>query len=467
MTGFMASVLESVVLPIGVVDHAGLLTFANPAALAALGYQDASDLVGRSGHETIHHKRPDGTGFPVGECTIARTRTTGQTVHAEDWLVRRDGSLFPVAYWLAPIAMPGGPGAVFAFIDVSQRGPAAEARATELVASEARQRAILEAALDGVISIDGEARITYVNTAIERMFGYQAVDLIGRELADVIIPPSLRDPHRRGFARYLATGEARILDRRIEITAMRGDGSEFPVELAITRTGPPEAPAFTGHLRDITERRRAEQELTASRARLVTAFDAARQQVTRDLHDGAQQRLISTIIRLQLARQKWESEPPRARELLDLALDDAKHAIDELRDLAAGIHPTILSQRGLAAALAALSGRLAVPVELDLPEHRLPGTIEASAYFFCSEALTNVVKHAQASTAWVRIAVSDDRYTIEVRDDGIGGASARSDGSGLTGLRDRIGALNGTMDILSPAEGGTVLRAWIPRITGR
>src|SRR4029077_12103014 len=120
--------------------------------------------------------------------------------------------------------------------------------------------------------------------------------------------------------------------------AMRADGSEFPVELTITSTGPPGAPGFTGYIRDITDRQRAAQELMASRARLVTASDAARQRVTRDLHDGAQQRFVSAIIGLQLAQRKWASEPRRARELLDLALSDTKHGMNELRELAPGIH---------------------------------------------------------------------------------------------------------------------------------
>ena len=136
--------------------------------------------------------------------------------------------------------------------------------------------------------------------------------------------------------------------------------------------------------------------------------------------------------------------------------------MNELRELVAGIHPAILTQRGLAAALAALTGRLPVPVQLDLPSQRLPAPIEASVYFFCAEALTYVVKHARASSAWVKVAADGERCTVEVRDDGIGGAQARSDSSGLTGLRDRIGALNGVMNIIAPAEGGTTLRAIIP-----
>jgi PAS domain S-box-containing protein len=455
-----------------VIDQDGVISYVNPAAVAALGYDTASELIGQDGHWLVHYKHPDGSRFPIEDCPLARVRETGESLHlADDWWVRKDGSMIPVTCTAVPIEAAGGYGIAVAFTDMTARLAAeraarerevTEARAAELAASEARQRAILEAALDGVISIDHQARITYANTAAGQIFGYRPGELIGRPLGEAIVPPSLRQAHWDGFARYLATGEARILDQRIEITAMRADGSEFPAELTITQTGLPEAPAFTGYIRDITERQRARQELLMSRARLVTAFDAARQRVTRDLHDGAQQRFVSTIISLQLAQEKWTSDPRRARELLDLALGDARGGLDDLREIAVGIHPAILTQRGLTAALSALTSRLPVPVQLELPAPRLPGPVEASIYFFCSEALTNVVKHAHASSASVVVAADDGRCTVEVRDDGIGGAQARSGASGLIGLHDRIGALNGAMDIISPAEGGTVLRAWIP-----
>jgi PAS domain S-box-containing protein len=466
------AILSALAQPVWVVTHEGVISYVNPAAVTALGFGNASELLGQNGHWLVHYKRPDGSPFPVEDCPVARIRATGEFLYLpEDWWVRKDGSMIPVTCTAVPIATPEGYGTAVAFTDLTARLAAeqaardrdvARARAAELAASEARQRAILDAALDGVIGIDGQARITYLNTAAERIFGYQADEVTGRDLAEAIVPPSLRDAHRSGFARYLATGEPRILDRRLELTGMRADGSEFPVELTVTRTGPPGAPAFTGYIRDITDRQRAAQELMASRARLVTAFDAARQRVTRDLHDGAQQRFVSTIISLQLAGQKWTSDPTRARELLDLALDDAQHGLGELREIAAGMHPAILTQRGLTAALTALAGRLPIPVQLDLPGRRLPDAVEASVYFFCAEALTNVVKHARASSAWVRVAAADERCTVEVRDDGIGGARAQSESSGLVGLRDRIGALNGSMDIASPAAGGTELRAWIP-----
>jgi PAS domain S-box-containing protein len=338
----------------------------------------------------------------------------------------------------------------------------AEARAAVLAASEARQRTILEMALDAVISVDRDAHVTYVNSAFERAFGYRAEELIGHDLADKIVPPSLREAHRRGLARYLATGQEVILNRRIEMPAMRADGTEFPAEVAVTRTGLPGEPTFTAYVRDITDRQRAEQELIASRARLVAASDAARQRVTRDLHDGAQQRLVATLINLQLAEQRWDAAPARARELVGQAMNDTRRGIDDLRELAAGLHPAILTQHGLPAAFRALADRVPIPVEIDVPGVRLPAPIEASLYFFCAEALTNIAKHAQATSAWVRLEIDGDLCVAEVRDDGIGGASPRSQDSGLTGLSDRIGALGGTLTITSPPAQGTVLRATVP-----
>jgi PAS domain S-box-containing protein len=338
----------------------------------------------------------------------------------------------------------------------------AEARADVLAVSEARQRTILETALDAVISIDRDGHATYVNSAFERTFGYRADEVIGHDFAEMIVPRSLREAHRRGVSRYLKSGQAVILDRRIEMPAMRADGTQFPAEIAVTRTGLPGDPAFTAYVRDITDRQRAEDELIASRARLVTAADAARQRITRDLHDGAQQHLVATLINLQLAEQRWESAPHRARELLHQALADTRRGIADLRELAAGLHPSVLAQHGLADAVRALADRVPVPVEIDVPGIRLPAPIEASLYFFCAEALTNIVKHAQATRAWVRLEAAAGQCAVEVGDDGIGGARPRTQTSGLIGLSDRIGALRGTLDIISPAAGGTVLRATIP-----
>jgi len=330
-------------------------------------------------------------------------------------------------------------------------------------AADARELGVLDAALDCVISIDDRGRVTYFNASAERTFGYGPGEAVGRDLADLILPPSAREPHRRGLARYLATGDARILDRRIELTAMRADGSQFPAELTVTRVDLPGRHGFTGFVRDITDRVRAERELRAAQRRVIEAADAARARVTRDIHDGAQQQFVNALINLQLAQQKWSSDSGRARELLDIAAEEATAGVETLRELAAGIHPTILSDRGLAAALDALVARMPIPVSLDVAGVELLPTLAASVYFFCSEALTNVVKHAAASTAWVTLAANDSQLSVEVRDDGIGGAQPGQGGTGLVGLNDRIAALGGSLELTSPRAGeGTTLTARIP-----
>ena len=164
--------------------------------------------------------------------------------------------------------------------------------------------------------------------------------------------------------------------------------------------------------------------LRASRARLVEAGDAERRRLGRDLHDGAQQRLVALMIELQLARERFESDPAGARELVDSAFANAKEAVGELRDLAAGIHPAVLSQRGLDAALESLASRSTVPVELESAlDERLPSAVETAAYFVVAEALTNVAKYADATYARVEVRRENGAAVIDIRDDGVGGAA--------------------------------------------
>jgi signal transduction histidine kinase len=202
--------------------------------------------------------------------------------------------------------------------------------------------------------------------------------------------------------------------------------------------------------------------LRASRARIVEAADAERRRLGRDLHDGAQQRLVSLMLELQLARERWDDDPDGALELCDRAFANAQAAVDELRDLAAGIHPAVLSQRGLAAGIASVVRRAPLPVDIEVElEQRLPLPVETAAYFVVAEALTNVAKYAGATHAIVRARRDGGEAVVEIRDDGVGGADA-SAGSGLRGLADRVGALDGDLEVESPPGGGTVVRARIP-----
>jgi signal transduction histidine kinase len=201
-------------------------------------------------------------------------------------------------------------------------------------------------------------------------------------------------------------------------------------------------------------------QLVASRARLLTAGDDARRRVVRDLHDGAQQRLVQTIITLKLARRAEQNDGASADALVAEALDQAEQANAELRELAHGILPPVLARGGLQAGVDALVSRMRVPVEVAVAAGRLPAEIEASAYFVVAEALTNVVKHSQARSAEVKAWVHDGVLHLDVRDDGVGGA--RPDGTGLLGLNDRVAALGGRLRVESPPGRGTRLTATLP-----
>jgi signal transduction histidine kinase len=202
------------------------------------------------------------------------------------------------------------------------------------------------------------------------------------------------------------------------------------------------------------------EELRASRARIVEAADAERRRLERDLHDGAQSRLVALSLKLQLARRRVEPGSEVAA-LLQESSAELQSSLEELRELARGIHPAVLTDRGLAAALRALADRAPVPVELEVEDGPLPPAVETAVYFVAAEALTNVAKYAHAASAAVRVRRSAGAVRVEVADDGAGGADLTA-GSGLRGLADRVGALDGRLEVHSPPGGGTRVRAAIP-----
>jgi signal transduction histidine kinase len=192
----------------------------------------------------------------------------------------------------------------------------------------------------------------------------------------------------------------------------------------------------------------------------VAATDEERRRVVRDLHDGAQQRLVQTVLTLKLADGALQNGEQDAPALVSQALENAEQATAELRELAHGILPAVLTRGGLRAGVDALASRMQVPIETDVSVGRLPAAVEATAYFVVAEALTNVAKHSRAGRATVAARVEDGVLRIEVRDDGVGGA--RPDGSGLLGLADRLAVLDGQLRVESPPDGGTLVAADFP-----
>jgi signal transduction histidine kinase len=456
--------------------------------------------------------------------------------------------------------------------------------------------------------------------------------MVGRDLADLIVPEHLREAHRRGVRRYLETGHGRMLDHPLELDGQRADGSLFPVEVAITEPALDGPTLFTGFVRDVTDRRRADEAvralaaeqaalrrvatlvasegdprevfsavteevgrllgaqsanmvryedgdaasvvgawsahgtpavdiggsvaldggdtasvlvrrtgrpvriesydgvpgilaerlralgfrcavaapitlggrlwgavivssvragafgpgdearisdfaelvaqalanaqarelLAASRRRIVQAGDEARRRLERNLHDGAQQRLVALALTVRMAERKLADDQDTAGRLLAQAGTELEQALAELREIARGLHPAVLTERGLGPAVDALATRAPVPVDVGSEiDGRLPGPVEAAAYYVVSEALTNVAKYACASAARVEISRDNGVLVVEVADDGVGGADATR-GSGLRGLSDRVEALGGRLDVSSPEGSGTTLRATLP-----
>jgi signal transduction histidine kinase len=241
---------------------------------------------------------------------------------------------------------------------------------------------------------------------------------------------------------------------------------------AVTAAWPGEGPppigaedrlaAFAVLVAHAVQNAQTRNELAASRARLVEASDEARRRIERDLHDGAQQRLVVTALELSMLERKLDQAPEAARAMLARAREQLACGLSELRDLARGIHPTVLTERGLEAAVTDLAQRAPLPVDLRVAvPDRLDPTIEAAAYFLVSEALTNVAKYAHAERVSVDIAATDGAVEVTIADDGAGGADAAK-GSGLRGLIDRVTALGGRMDVSSPPGRGTRLSARLP-----
>jgi signal transduction histidine kinase len=321
----------------------------------------------------------------------------------------------------------------------------------EVKARAERYRAVLQAMPDLMFRIARDGTYRGYNAPDERDLLSEVV--VGRKVHERL-PQELAD-------RVLAAGQAAVdrgtpqmIEYDLDFT-----GETRNYEARFAASGEDE---FLMIVREITERKRQQEELQASRARIVAAGDDERRKLERNLHDGAQQRLVSLSLSLRLAQNRVHSDPEGAEELLDAAREELAQALEELRELARGIHPAVLTDRGLDAALEALAARSQVPIEISGgPAGELPAQVEAAAYYVVSEALANVTKYAQASVVEVKVARMNGIAVVEVADDGVGGADPLR-GSGLRGLADRVASLSGKLEVESPPGVGTRVRAEIP-----
>jgi PAS domain S-box-containing protein len=321
--------------------------------------------------------------------------------------------------------------------------------------------------------VDDDWTMLGIGDDIERITGYPAEEFIasaGRSFSSIVHPDDLHRVHDE-CRRAVDADRPFALEYRVA----RADGGwRWVLDRGVKTVDRDGHPWLDGVIFDITERRAAEEtlrardaeaariaELQASRVRIIAAADDARRRLARDLHDGAQQRLLSAQLRLTLLERRLRADDA-AMDLLREARAELDGGLADLRELARGIHPSVLTDHGLSAAVRALADRCALPVDLhdDLGQ-RLDPAIEAALYFTIAEALTNVLRYARASSATVSLRCRDGWAVAEIADDGCGGADQRR-GSGLRGLADRLSALRGRLEVESPQGGGTTLRARVP-----
>ena len=315
------------------------------------------------------------------------------------------------------------------------------------------------------------SRVGAVSALFERLGGTSARDALAEALGDDTLALAYWLPDSRRFVD--AGGHTVVLPEPgagRAVTEIERDGAPVAAivhdpalldDRELVRTAGAAAALALENERLSAEVRARYDDLRAASARLVAAGDAARRRIERDLHDGAQQRLVSLSVTLNLARK--HAEPgSRTAALLESAVGELTAGLSELRELARGIHPAVLTERGLSAALEALAARAPLPVTISgALDERLPPAVESAAYFVVMEALTNVAKYASANTADVTIERADGHVVVGIADDGIGGADPAA-GSGLSGLADRVSALGGRLVVQSPTGGGTIVRAEMP-----
>jgi PAS domain S-box-containing protein len=318
---------------------------------------------------------------------------------------------------------------------------------------EARHRALLDAIPDLMFRLSREGEYLELAGDISRL-AHPPDEVVGRNLVE-ILPEPVSTALMGAISTALETGALATTDYRLRTV----DGSLKDFEARVVPCGRDEVVAI---VRDVTDLRQAMRDLTDSRARIVAAGDEERRRVERNLHDGAQQRLVTVALHLHLVRRRLETDPTEVPAQIEAAQAELTLALEEIRELVQGLHPRVLSERGLAAALEALAERAALPVELvELPAERLPAAVEAAAYYVVSEALANATKHSRASFVSVRVAAGGATTAVEVVDDGVGGADPKN-GSGLRGLSDRVAALGGVLAVSSEPERGTAVRAELP-----
>jgi PAS domain S-box-containing protein len=354
---------------------------------------------------------------------------------------------------------------------------------TDRKAAEALAGSVVRASLDPIVVMDHEGNIVDFNPAAEATFGHARESILGRPVAE-LMPEKYRGAHRAGLARYQVSGEQRVMGRRIEVTALRADGSEFPAELTVTRVEGKEPPLFTASLRDITERVRAEEEIRENLARLratdeqrrrllervVAAQEEERRRIAADIHDDSVQVMSAVGIRLEGLHRLVEGE--QVLNAVEQLQETVTAAVDRLRQLMFELRPAALDREGLVPALRMYLGRAGDEGELSCSLHNNlvtepPEATRLALYRIVQEAVTNVRKHAKATTVTVTLDQRDGGTLVRVVDDGHGFAGENGEGYrpghlGLSAMREQAEMVRGRLQVWSRPGAGTTIEVWVP-----
>ena len=486
-----------------VLDRDGRILLFNDACERATGFS-RDEVLGRDVRESVI-PREEAEAF--GEVLAYIWRTGLSSPQVGHWQ-RKDGGRRLIAWSNKP--MPGEDGLprylVTTGVDLSDRPPAegalegdVEAKLVEVAHLAQEQRALRrvatlvasEATPERVFSAVSEesARVLDVNaSAVFRFEGDDTATVVGRHDGDGVgvfqIGARILADANTAIGRARDVGRPARIDDYFALDTetaklMREIGYRSTVAAPIAVAGvawgavaiagrevlPADSEARLSGFCELVSlavaSAQAREDLQTSRSRIVKAGDEQRRKLERNLHDGAQQRLVSLALQLRLARARARSDPDSVPPLLAAASEELDLALEELRELARGLHPAALTEQGLGPAIETLGARLPVEVRVQAPPRRLPDHVEATVYYICAEALTNVAKHAEATRADVVFTLEPDALRFEIRDDGRGGADPAS-GSGIVGLRDRAEAAGGTLFVISPPGRGTSVTGTLP-----
>ena len=454
---FIRTAIDTAPALFAVVDLEGRIVRFNDTWTEITGFADTDEIRGRTFWDAFIDPGEAGD----VRSAIAAAAAGGAPSERENTVVTRTGERLILSWCPTPLLdAEGKPRLLVTGTDVTERR-----RQEQIIERERDYLNTIANAIPSflvVVAEDGQLTKGPLNAAAQNALGFSDADVRLRDFVDTLIAPEDRERARGHLAEIVSAGHA----DEIECRWLTSSGERLPVAWSgVTLGGTPgdERTLYLIQAVDVTERRRHEDELRASRARLVEAGDLERRRLERNLHDGAQQRLVTLSLTLRLIESRVRGDPD-AVGLLAGAREELARALEELRELARGLHPAVLSDHGLRAAVSALADRSMVPVDVDNDiDERLPEHVEVAAYFVVSEALANVQKYAEASSVTIALGRDDGVAVVEVSDDGVGGADP-SGGSGLRGLADRVEALGGRLEIESAPGAGTSVRARIPTV---